>query len=168
MERTREAVFTRTNARIACARGLVPRHFVCSERRTDGKGRMGARIPKKVTLFSIGVSVDRSSHKSGTTSGVHVLDFGQYIARFVMGMLLGDPGAEVRRIEPPERKSLDDSIGRTPRGASPLYATVSAPPICRSFLGGCAEWSWKRLASSRQLAKRTLSDPDGYASPKPR
>jgi crotonobetainyl-CoA:carnitine CoA-transferase CaiB-like acyl-CoA transferase len=42
-----------------------------------------------------------SEARSGALAGIHVLDFGQYIAGPLAAMMLADQGAEVIRIAPP-------------------------------------------------------------------
>lgn len=46
---------------------------------------------------------------SGALNGYRVLEFGDYIASQVLGMLLADQGAEVVKIEPPDGASMRDT-----------------------------------------------------------
>ena len=45
-------------------------------------------------------------------AGIHVIDFGQYIAGPLTGMLLADQGADVIRVDPPGWPGLGDASER--------------------------------------------------------
>ena len=50
---------------------------------------------------------------AGALDGVRVLDFGQYIAGPMAGMLLADQGADVVRVEPPSGRMWDTPANAT-------------------------------------------------------
>ncbi len=50
---------------------------------------------------------------SSVLEGVRVIDFGQYIAGPLLGMLLADQGADVIRVERPEGPAMDTPANAT-------------------------------------------------------
>ncbi len=50
---------------------------------------------------------------SSVLEGVRVIDFGQYIAGPLLGMLLADQGADVIRVERPDGPAMDTPANAT-------------------------------------------------------
>src|SRR5262245_29353554 len=76
----------------------------------------------------------------GALDGVRVIDFGQYIAGPMAGMLLADQGADVVKVDPPEGPAWDPPANQTyNRGKRSItldLKTESDRDIARRLVGG--------------------------------
>jgi crotonobetainyl-CoA:carnitine CoA-transferase CaiB-like acyl-CoA transferase len=58
--------------------------------------------------------------RDGPLDGVRVLELGSFIAGPFSGQLLGDYGADVIKVEPPDEGDPDAAMGRDDRRRQPL------------------------------------------------
>src|SRR5215510_4014699 len=68
-------------------------------------------------------SMSQSSPTAGALEGIRVVDLSRFIAGPYCAMLLGDMGADVVKVEPPERGETSRTFGPFVEGES-LYTMV--------------------------------------------
>ncbi|HEY7269735.1 MAG TPA: CoA transferase, partial [Dehalococcoidia bacterium] len=73
---------------------------------------------------------------AGALDGIRVIDFGQYIAGPMTGMLLADHGAEVIKVEPPGGPRWDDPANATyNRGKRSIVLDLKQPADAETARG---------------------------------
>ena len=132
-------------SRIRIAHSL---HFICHSL-SFGRSRANLSRAAHVTsstdwFYSGGHARDTTTNmeRAGPLLGVRVLEVGNFIAGPFAGQLFGDYGAEVIKIESPERRRPDAPLGRHRRQAS--------------------LW-WPTIARNKQSVVADLKDPDDLA-----